>query len=300
MAELAEVLSSAPDRHGWATVVAIQPKGSQPPFFCVHNFGGEVVNFAELSEHLGDDQPFYGLQAQGIDGVHPPHTTIPEMAAFYLEALRKIQPVGPYAIGGYCFGGVVAYEMACQLVGQGEQVALVALMDSGPPRRHLPRQGRAGLHRLQNFLRNLPAWLVDYLRSGEVMLVIRRKIRLSGKRLAGRLGRPAEITPWDVIGDAIRTESLPHKQLMDVHLRALWNYHTPQYPGRVTLFRINRMPLFRAVEVDFGWSLFARGGVDVRIVPGAHYNILEEPHVQALAQKLAESLRQSYIQAGQE
>jgi thioesterase domain-containing protein len=215
------------------------------------------------------------------------------MAAFYIEQIRSVQPQGPYYLGGYCFGGVVAYEMACQLFQQGQEVALLALMDSSPPRRHLPPQMRSGAHRVGNFLRNLPQWIADFLRSGEVWLVIRRKLRLSGKQLAKKLGRQAEITPFDIIGDAVRTESLPHKQLMDLHMRALWDYHTPQYPGRVTLFRIGRMPLFRAVEYDFGWSLFARGGVDVQIVPGAHYNILEEPHVRLLAQKLAESLERS-------
>jgi amino acid adenylation domain-containing protein len=294
VAELADILRHAPDSKGWATLVPIQPQGSLPPFFCVHNFGGEVVNYAELSNRLGKDQPFYGLQAQGIDGVNPPHTTLPEMAAHYIEAMRTVQPNGPYYLGGYCFGGVVAYEMACQLHQQGEKVGLVALMDSSPPRRNLPPHLSQRQHRIGNFLRNLPAWLVEFLRSGEILIVLRRKLRISRKRLEARLGRGVEITPFDIIGDAVRTDSLPHKQLMDIHMRALWGYQVPDYPGRVTLFRIGRMPLFRAIEYDFGWSLFATGGVDVQIVPGAHYNILEEPHVPALAQKLAQSLAQAY------
>jgi amino acid adenylation domain-containing protein len=293
IADLAEHLRQAPDPQGWATLVPIQPHGSHPPFFCVHNFGGEVINFAELSARLGKDRPFYGLQARGIDGVNPPHASIPEMAAYYIEVIREVQPHGPYQLGGYCFGGVVAYEMAYQLHQQGETVGLVALMDSSPPRRFLREQGRPPRPRLWDFLRNLPLWLIEFLRSGEIAIVLRRKLRLTGKQLAGKLGRPVEITPWDIIGDQVRTESLPHKQLMDLHLRALWEYRTPLYPGWVTLFRIRRMPLFRAMVYDFGWGQFAQGGVDVQIVPGAHYNILEEPHVLGLAQKLSESLQKA-------
>lgn len=292
IADLAKALEQAPDPRGWAILVPIQTRGSKPPFFCVHNFGGEVVNYAALSENLGKDYPFYGLQAQGIDGVQSPHSSLEEMAAIYIKEIRSVQDQGPYYLGGYCFGGVVAYEMACQLHQQGQQVALLALIDSSPPRRHLPPEIRTKSHRMLNFLRNLPIWIYDFLRSGEVGLVIRRKLRLAGKQVAGRLGRQTEITPFDIIGDAIRTESLPHKQLMDIHMRALWNYRTPQYPGRATLFRISRMPLFRAIDYDFGWGPFVTGGVDVQIVPGAHYNILEEPYVRALAQKLAEHLKE--------
>jgi thioesterase domain-containing protein/acyl carrier protein len=293
VAELAQVIRQAEESKGWATLIPIRARGSKMPFFCVHNFGGEVINFSELASHLGEDQPFYGLQAQGIDGVKPPHSTIPEMATHYIEAIRGVQAHGPYYLGGYCFGGVVAYEMARQLDEQGERVALVALMDSAPPRRHLGIQASRPAHRIQNFLRNLPPWIYEFLRSGEVEIVLRRKLRLAGKKIAGTLGRPVEITPWDIIGDAVRTESLPHRQLMDVHLRALWNYATPPYSGKVTLFRIRRMPLFRAIEADFGWGQFAQGGVQVQVVPGAHYNILEEPYVKGLALKLTESLEQA-------
>ncbi len=105
----------------WPVLVPIQPKGSRPPFFCVHGLGGGVLGYRDLTSALGDDQPVYGLQAYGQDGENGYDLTIPAMATRYITAMRAYQPQGPYRIGGYCFGGVVAYEMACQLEKMGEQ-----------------------------------------------------------------------------------------------------------------------------------------------------------------------------------
>src|SRR5580698_8234392 len=130
IAELAAVLrrDAAPD--GWSPLVAIQPIGSRPPFFCMHGAGGNVLIYRELSKLLGDDQPFYGLQAQGLDGNAPPLTKIEDMAALYVKEIRRVQPRGPYFLGGYCLGGTIAYEVAQQLRAQGQEVALLALLDT--------------------------------------------------------------------------------------------------------------------------------------------------------------------------
>ena len=116
----------------WSSLVAIQAEGSRPPFFCVHGVGGNVVGFRDLARHLGPDQPFYALQPQGLDGKRECLTSIPEMAKRYIQEIRRIQPEGPYRIGGYSFGGLVAYEMAQMLEAQGEEMALLALFDTYP------------------------------------------------------------------------------------------------------------------------------------------------------------------------
>jgi thioesterase domain-containing protein/acyl carrier protein len=99
----------------WSSLVPIQAEGSKTPFFCVHGVGGNVLGFRDLARHLGADQPFYALQPQGLDGKRPCLTRVPEMAERYLREIKRIQPEGPYRIGGYSFGGLVAYEMAQQL-----------------------------------------------------------------------------------------------------------------------------------------------------------------------------------------
>src|SRR5262245_39652927 len=127
--ELAGILRGETESSGWSPLVSIQPKGTRPPFFCFHGAGGTVLTYRELSQHLGDDQPFFGLQSPGLDGSCAPLTSIKEMAALYVKEIRRKQPHGPYFLGGYCMGGTVAYETAQQIQAQGERVALLAMFD---------------------------------------------------------------------------------------------------------------------------------------------------------------------------
>ena len=107
--------------------------GVAPALFCVHAVGGNVLTYMDLARHMGTDQPVYGLQAQGLDGKRMPHTTIQEMAAHYVSEIVKLQPEGPYHMGGSSAGGIVAFEMAQQLVAQGKQVGVLALFDTWGP-----------------------------------------------------------------------------------------------------------------------------------------------------------------------
>src|SRR6185436_1920389 len=110
----------------------IQPRANGLPFFCIHPGGGNILCYQALSTHLGVEQPFYGLQARGLDENQVPHTQIEDMAAYYIEAIRSVQPDGPYLLGGWSMGGVIAYEMAQQLEAKGQRVSLLALMDAKP------------------------------------------------------------------------------------------------------------------------------------------------------------------------
>ena len=129
---LAEVMRAESWPAAWSSVVVIQGGGTRRPFFCIHAAGGNVLEYHNLARHLGPDQPFYGLQAKGLDGKEEPHTTICEMAAHYIKEMRDVQPEGPYFIGGRSSGGTIAFEIACQLKAAGEEVALLALLDTYP------------------------------------------------------------------------------------------------------------------------------------------------------------------------
>ncbi|MGI0084076.1 MAG: alpha/beta fold hydrolase, partial [Nitrososphaerales archaeon] len=128
--ELAQILGRQVPATTSSSLVAIQTAGSHPPFFCIHGASGNVLIYRDLSRHLGSDQPFYGLQSQGLDGNCPPLTRIEDMATLYLKEIRRICPHGPYFIGGYCMGGTIAFEVAQQLQAKGEHVALLALLDT--------------------------------------------------------------------------------------------------------------------------------------------------------------------------
>src|SRR5204863_9063960 len=104
--------------------------GDRPPLFFMHPGGGNISCYVELAHQLGSEQPFYGLQSRGLDENHVPLTLISDMACYYVETLRRRQPEGPYMLGGWSMGGLIAYEMAQQLRSRGEEISLLALLDS--------------------------------------------------------------------------------------------------------------------------------------------------------------------------
>ncbi|MBL8820429.1 MAG: amino acid adenylation domain-containing protein, partial [Planctomyces sp.] len=117
-------------RRKWTSIVPLQPKGSKPPLFCIHGWGGAVFGFIELAKHFGPERPVYGVQAIGLEREVPRHTSIEEMAAHYVSEIRMIQPHGPYNLTGYSMGGWIAFAVAQELVAQGETVGFLGLLDT--------------------------------------------------------------------------------------------------------------------------------------------------------------------------
>ncbi len=289
--QLATVLKQDGPSHDWSTLVAIQVGGAQPPFFCVHGFGGGVMDYGALAHMMGPDQPFYAFQADGLNNGKPPHTAIEAMATHYINAMRTVQPHGPYRLGGYCFGGVVAFEMARQLRAQAERVALVGVFEGYAPVRPSAREALWQPRALVNFMRNLPYWLRDYMQLGREQFLARvhTKMRGAARAVARRPNRPHEVQLTDFLPDVSRIP-LQHQELMQLHLRAMRRYRPDPYEGRVVLFRVRAMPLLGAADPKMGWGKLARGGVVVKMIAGGHNNILEHPYVQSLAEKLSEEL----------
>ena len=116
-----------------ASLVPLQPQGTWLPLFCVHAIGGNVLSLRDLAQHLGPEQPFYALQSQGLNGQEKLPTSVAETAAYYIQEISTIQPNGPYFLAGQSSGGVIAFEIACQLSQAGHKVALLALIDTYPP-----------------------------------------------------------------------------------------------------------------------------------------------------------------------
>jgi amino acid adenylation domain-containing protein len=127
IAAMARLLDRSPSRR---CLVAIQPGGARRPLFCIHSGDGGVLGYRGLARRLGPDRPVFALQARGLDGERPPFSRVEEMAAHYLDEIRSVQAHGPYLLGGSCFGGIVAFEMAQQLVARGERVECLVLMDT--------------------------------------------------------------------------------------------------------------------------------------------------------------------------
>ncbi|MEU4425289.1 non-ribosomal peptide synthase/polyketide synthase [Actinoplanes sp. NPDC024001] len=113
-------------------LLPIRTQGSRPPFFCIHPGGGLSWCYMPLAGFVPADIPLYGLQPRGLDGSSEPYESMREMAAGYLEEIRKVQPTGPYHLLGFSFGGSAAHEMAVQLQEAGEEVAALVIMDTYP------------------------------------------------------------------------------------------------------------------------------------------------------------------------
>jgi acyl-CoA synthetase (AMP-forming)/AMP-acid ligase II/thioesterase domain-containing protein len=297
---LADVLSRPPGPSSLSCLVELQPHGSRPPFFLVHGIGGEVFSFANLARHFDHEQPFYGFRAPPSRDLPAGAKKIEVMAADYLRAMRSVQPRGPYFLGGYSFGGTVAYEMAQQLRQQQQQVAVLAVLDHPAPALPSARAARK-LTGLVGFLGNLPYWLVDdFLQAGFRDLLTRNRIKINflKQRVCGALrSHRSSSAQRDIewVFDVTRLDE-PFRKLLEEHRQALTCYVPRTYRGRVQLFRARAQALFSSHRWDLGWGKLTDGKVDIRVIPGCHSgnnSILNAPHVQVLARQLTACLRQA-------
>ncbi|MES1241756.1 MAG: amino acid adenylation domain-containing protein [Acidobacteriota bacterium] len=272
-------------------LVPIQPEGDAAPFYCVHPAGGDVLAYAALARHLGPGQPFYGLQARGLAADLEPLDSLQAMAAAYVEEIRRVQPRGPYRLGGWSLGGVVAFEMARQLQDQGEEVDLLALLDS------TPRLSGDGSEDAGGGTVDDAGLLLDI--AAYVANLWRRDVRLSREDLQG-------LDPEEQLGrtlEALRAaDFLPPGSGLDQLRRALAVYRASTRAARSYQPRpcTGGAVLFRAAESaagdpsdDLGWGRLLSGPLEVETVPGHHLNLLAEPNVQILAERLRHCLNKA-------
>ncbi|MBI4587207.1 MAG: amino acid adenylation domain-containing protein [Candidatus Rokubacteria bacterium] len=286
-----------PASRPWSPLVAIQRGGSGPAFFCVHPVGGSVVCYVDLARHLGPDQPCYGLQAP-LDGERDPFTDLADMAARYIEAIREVQSRGPYFLGGWSFGGIVAYEMARQLERRGHRVGVVALLDSWAPGFGMTSRELDAAAMVALFARDLGG--------------------LAGKRLpisADDLRRLGADDQLKIVREqALRANILPPEtgllqlgQLLRVwtaNMRAALSSEPGRSSSRVALFRASAgVPEASAEglpellsDPTLGWGRLVSQRLETYAVPGDHYTMLARPHVQVLAEQLRRCLAQ--VRAG--
>jgi thioesterase domain-containing protein len=249
------------------------------PLFLVHPPGGIVSCYQALAHHLGHDQPLYGIRARGLYGEEEPPSRLETMAREYVEAIRQFQPQGPYHLGGWSLGGVVALEMAQQLKGDGQDVGVLAFLDTtiplGPANRRytegLDESGREyGLEMTLDELGQLDADAqLPYL-----------------WQHVQKLGLIEAETPLPLVQKLL--DDL--KRLFHAHVRLASEYAVRPYPGRITLFRPTEFPVDVPTPEDRGWGPLA-AEVEIHHVPGQHHTMIKEPYVQTLAHHLRLCLR---------
>ena len=260
--KLAAALRQGNTPESWSPLVAIQPKGDGVPFFCVHPGGGNVLCYLRLSQHLGPEQPFYGLQAPGLDGMCEPITTVAEMAERYVAAIRRSHPHGPYALGGWSVGGVVAYEMAQRLRADNEEVPTLAVIDSGV------------LYSCAVLTAMFPSGgpgALDLIRQPAAEQIADFRVRSAVARL--------------VPENADDKLALRIFRLFVTNMMAVLNYRPARNDGVIDVFQAEEKMVKDRFNPFSEWSQFC-DDVRLHVVSGNHLSMVHEPHVDHLASEL--------------
>ncbi|MFI3157992.1 MAG: amino acid adenylation domain-containing protein [Methylococcaceae bacterium] len=254
--ELGIILSSDNRKTSWYSLVPIQTQGSRPPLFAVH-----TISLLDLPRHLGKDQPLYflryGMAAENSD--HPIDLpALEELAGHYINELQQVQPQGPYYLTGFSFGGVIAYEMARQLLANGHRVGLVALLDT-----YLEWEKQ---------LQPLPRIIYKFFRQSPKRLLARVKSKITDLAIPYKYG----------------TGFWPHVYTYPPSLACRNSYQPKSYNGRVTLFQgLKQESLFFSYALpENAWKKLLGDKLEVQPVSGDHFEICNEPHVEILAEKL--------------
>ena len=258
------------------SLVPMQLLGDRLPFFFIHAEFGHVLFAQKMAVALGPDQPMYGLQSRGLDGRSEPLTTMQEMAAYYVSAMKSIQPEGPYRLGGYCMGALLALEMTNQLQGAGEEVSHLAVFSTDASWMnvagfntqldyHLREMGNTGIGGVSRYI----WWRILFrLHRGysRAVRILHRVYAWRGKALPARLR---------------------YVYIADLNYRSGWDFQPQPFRGTISYFQGEAD---RRRDPRPFWGNLATGGIETHAVTGEMAAIFDSPHVDTLAAKLSESL----------
>ncbi len=282
--KLAALIESGDGRRRATSLVPIQPLGSKTPIFCVHGGAGTILHFQPLAKRLGETQPFYGLQMKGLYGDAAPHLNVEAMARHYVREIKTVQLAGPFVLAGYCFGGIVAFEMARQLELRGERVTLLILLNAATPayvRTHGPVWFNPSVERPKKNR-------LDRIRHAIVGLhPTRLRYRFKPRRRLAKL-RDSIVA---ALGFAIPS-SRREEVFTAICSTATKRYRPKTFAGSALI--VSGAGLF--TEPTLGWRAHLTANVATVEVPGRHTferDTMLEPYVAFLAERLREALARS-------
>jgi amino acid adenylation domain-containing protein len=284
ISELAGVLRQQEWSAPWSSLVLIQSGGAKSPLFCIHPVGGNILEYYGLAHYLGQDRPIYGLQSQGLDGKQAPLQRVEDMASHYLQELQSVQPHGPYFLIGYSFGGLVAFEMAQQLQAKGEEIGLLALLDTSAP--GLPNCRPSLIQSVGIHMSNL--YQLNF-KERSSYIISRVTHRFANKQdedfLVKSLYKLEDLTPQLL-------------NILNLNIRAGEDYLANKYSGKIVLFRCQVQDLEYYLHPELGWLNVADEAIDICPVPGPHFRMLKEPRVRLLAEKLKSCIQEISVSSG--
>jgi aspartate racemase len=270
----------------WESLVALRDGGSKPPLFLFGWIGGDVIGYRDLVQSFPPDRPLYGLRTPGLDGRSLPPATIEEIAAHYREEILRFQPDSPYLFAGFCFGGVVAYEVARQLAAEGREVEFVGLI-SASPFGHLPARPHHGVGVKLRPVVEARGIGAKARHVGTRLSAPGGPLRRQPRRLHYRLGkrayRLASVTGW-------RWPNRFWQFRLIAGGLARARYVTPVTDLRVTFFPPDSSGVDHRIAL---WNRLAHGGVDVRTIEVeglTHVEMMRAPYAEALGAVLSDAI----------
>ncbi|HEY4322689.1 MAG TPA: amino acid adenylation domain-containing protein [Mucilaginibacter sp.] len=279
-----------------SNLIPIQPNGSKTPLFCMHAGLGDILFYGNLSLHLGDDQPLYGLQAKGVNGTEYPSSQMEEMANFYISEIRKVQPDGPYYLAGYCLGAMIAFEMAQQLTNEGQKVALLASFNGISPtyrnraktnniNGETKKKPKKGFAKVKDHLNQIAEMSLGQLISyGSVKFNNRIRNTYRNLYYFSRAKTTSGIFKLCFLFNIKVPGTTARFHVGQSLLKLQTKYKPKLYSGPMVVFRSPDI----YSDPYLGWRSFVNGDIKTFDVPGVHKrrrDILNEPHVQLLAEE---------------
>ena len=297
IAQLAAAIQQQGARPQWSSLVPLQPLGAKTPLFCVHGGAGHVFHYHDLAQLLGTERPFYGLQPKLDKTTHRSiYTTVEEMAAHYVQEIKMVQPDGPYLLSGFCFGGVVAYEMAQQLLQAGDEVGLLIFIDpttpQNKPQTDMPSSPEILAERMARHKKNMAqlgrlARLGYILNSGKNRLVAYWHLYYRAWLRDWRKSRAKLFHKYINWRQSVPSRFHDFYFMHVISTRATQLYHPRRYPDEAILFYST---LENGGDESLGWSDLPEEGLTMYEVESTHLGILKRPFIDQVAEKLRQHL----------
>ncbi len=313
IAQLAQFLATTGSSQCWDSVVTLRAGKDNPPLFMIHDGDGETLLYRSLAHCLDPAIPVYGIQPYACDQHPILHTRIGDMVHYYIDQIRRVQPQGPYFLGGLCAGGVLAFEIARQLQLQGQSVAMVALIDAADVAAE-ERTGYIANQRLSSFSQALggQAQLKAHRKMLHITNLVRKKVtNLVAYETQTRLQAWRDRAQLKTFRYCLDRQLPVPQSLQKIAVRTIlvWaqQEYVPesQFAGSVLLFRATeKSPLFDQTPIDdtpyvelyedplLGWGQRVTQDIQVHDIPGGHSSMLQQPNVRVMA-----NIIQSHINA---
>jgi thioesterase domain-containing protein/acyl carrier protein len=269
-------------------LIPLQTKGNLSPLFLIHQAGGYALSYSLLAQILGEDRPVYALQSHGLDGKQSPLDTIEAMAASYIKSIRSIFPDGPYLLGGHSLGGLIAFEMAVQLEGTGQQVENLLIIDTHPP---LPTNIEVDAN-LEDDI-GILCFIVDQIGAyfQKIIKVTPEELveldQVSQFEYVLQLLQYHEVIPPDSGRNLVSGLINVYK----ANVQASLAYQPQLIKAAIALFKTAALAENFPDDPTVGWRKLTSNQVSIYDLPGEHQTVLQQPHVRKLVRGIIEVLR---------